>query len=56
MGSGCRKAAHLWALELSPWGGPAGGVSTRRAAKEAGLWAGPVMLGVLGRKQHVLGS
>lgn len=39
VGSGCRKIAYLWSLELSPSGGPASGVSTWKAAKEAGLWA-----------------
>lgn len=40
VGSGCRKTAQLWALELSPSGGRAdGGVSMWRAAKEARLWA-----------------
>lgn len=38
MGSGCRKTAQLWVLELSPSGGwDGGGVNTWRAAKEAGL-------------------
>lgn len=39
--------------ELSPSGGRAdGGVSMWRAAKEAGLWTRPVMLGILGEKQY----